>query len=205
METMKVGAIEWGVAASALPGESQSGDQHVVCTFPDGALVAVLDGLGHGEQAAAAATKAARVLEHAAELPLIALVQRCHEELRDTRGVVMSVAAFTFSYGLMAWMGVGNVQGVLRHADSQAFKSEEMLLLRAGVVGIQLPPLAAAVLPVLPGDILILATDGVGGNFAQGPLKGSTLQEAAENILARFWKGNDDALVLVAKFLGNHT
>ena len=205
METMKAGAIEWGIAGSVLPGQSQSGDHHVVCPFPDGALLGVLDGLGHGHEAAAAATKAVRVLERDAKLPIITLVQRCHEELKATRGVVMSVASFTISYGLMAWMGVGNVQAVLRRASTQSLKSQEMLLLRAGVVGIHLPPLAAAVLPVLPGDILIFATDGVREDFTERPLKASTLQEAAENILARFWKGNDDALVLVVRFLGNRT
>jgi phosphoserine phosphatase RsbX len=203
METMNLGAVEWGVAGSVSPGQSQSGDHHVVCSFPDGVLVAVLDGLGHGDEAAAAATKAVRVLEDSAQEPIIALVRRCHEELRPTRGAVMSVASFAISYGLMTWMGVGNVQGVLRHSGTQKFKPQETLLLRAGIVGIQLPPLAAAVLPVLPGDILIFATDGVRGDFAQGPLEANTLQEAAENILQRFGKGNDDALVLVAKFLGN--
>jgi phosphoserine phosphatase RsbX len=204
MEAMKAGTIEWGVAGSVLPGQSRSGDQHIVCSLPDGVLIAVLDGLGHGEEAAAAATKAARVLERDAKLPVIPLVRHCHEELKATRGVAMSVASFTVSYSLMEWIGVGNVQGVLWRADTKTLKSQEMLLLRAGVVGVHLPPLAAAVLPVRPGDILIFATDGVRGDFAQEPLKANVLQEAAENILERFWKGNDDALVLVARFWGNH-
>jgi serine/threonine protein phosphatase PrpC len=205
MEIMKAGAIEWGVAGSVLPGQSQSGDHHVVCSFPDGALLAVLDGLGHGDEASAAAMKAVQVLKDGAKLPIITLVQRCHEELRATRGVVMSVASFTISSGLMAWMGVGNVQGILRRAGNESFKYQETLLLRSGIVGIHLPPLAAAVLPVMPGDTLVFATDGLRDDCVEGPLNAYTLQEAAENILARFWKGNDDALVLVARFLGNHT
>ena len=44
--------LEWGVAAQALPGEAISGDRHVMQAFPSGALVAVIDGLGHGEEAA---------------------------------------------------------------------------------------------------------------------------------------------------------
>jgi phosphoserine phosphatase RsbX len=201
METMNLGAVEWGVAGSVSPGQSESGDRHLVCPFPDGVLVAVLDGLGHGNGAAAASTRAVRVLEESAQEPIIALVRRCHEELRATRGVVTSVASFNISYGLMTWLGVGNVQGVLRHSVG----SQEQLLLRAGVVGVQLPPLQAAILPVLPGDILIFATDGVRSDFAQAPLYIDTPQKAAENILSRFGKGNDDALVLVAKFLGNRT
>jgi len=205
METMDLGAVEWGVASTVLTGQSESGDHHVVCAFPDGVLVAVLDGLGHGDEAAAAATKAVRVLEAHAQEPIISLVRRCHEELRATRGVVMSVASFSISYGVMTWLGVGNVQGVLQHSGTQRLKAQEALLLRGGVVGIQLPSLEAAVVPVLPGDILIFATDGLRGDFAQGPLEANTLQKAADNILARFARGNDDALVLVAKFLGART
>jgi len=60
-------------------------------------------------------------------------------------------------------------------------------------------------LPVFPGDFLILATDGVRGDFAHAPLDCDTPQEAAQNLLSRFGRDNDDALVLVAKFLGNHS
>jgi serine phosphatase RsbU (regulator of sigma subunit) len=205
MEAVKVGAIDWGVAGSVLPGQSHSGDQHVVCSFPDGVLIAVLDGLGHGEEAAAAARKAVSVVENRTELPLTGLAQRCHEELKTTRGVAMSMASFAISYGVMTWMGVGNVQGVLRRAGTQTINSQQMLLLRSGVVGIHLPTLSAASLRVFPGDILIFATDGIRDDFAQAPLNANTLQESAQSILARFSKGNDDALVLVARFLGSHT
>jgi negative regulator of sigma-B (phosphoserine phosphatase) len=201
METMNLRAAEWGVAGSTLAGQSESGDRHVVCSFPDRILVAVLDGLGHGVEAAAAAKKGVSVLEDSAPEPIIALVQRCHQELRATRGVVMSIASFSISYGLMTWMGVGNVQGVLQRSRN----SQERLLLRAGVVGVQLPPLQAAVLPVLPGDTLIFATDGVRSDFTQVPLYIDSPQRAAENIVSRFGKRNDDALVLVARFLGNGT
>lgn len=117
----------------------------------------------------------------------------------------MSVASFNIPYNQMTWMGVGNVQGILRHPGPQNFRSQEALLLRAGIVGIRLPALAAGVLPVYPGDLLIFATDGVRGDFAQDHLETNTPQQAAEDILRRFGRGDDDALVLVARFLGHRT
>ena len=42
-------AIEWSVASRALPGQSVSGDLHVVVPTADGALIGVIDGLGHGD------------------------------------------------------------------------------------------------------------------------------------------------------------
>ena len=52
--------LEWATAGSARGGESVSGDLAVVSMLPDGALVAALDGLGHGAEAARAAATAPR-------------------------------------------------------------------------------------------------------------------------------------------------
>lgn len=203
METLRASAIEWGVAALALPGQAESGDWHVVKCFPKGVLVAAIDGIGHGDEAAAAAKIATAVLEAHADEPVIALVRRCHESLRATRAVVMSLASFNTAHGLMTWLGVGNVHGVLLRSGATMSPGEESLLLRGGVVGGQLPPLQAAVLPVTPGDTLILATDGIHSNFAPGIAQSQPPQKAAQSILARHGKGNDDALVLVVRYVGD--
>src|SRR5436309_2532492 len=102
------GLIEWGVVCLPKPGESQSGDGYVVKAFPDGVLVAVMDGLGHGEEAAAATKAAVATLESYAHEPLISLVQRCNRELKDTRGAAMSLASFNSREDVMTWIGVGN-------------------------------------------------------------------------------------------------
>jgi hypothetical protein len=53
-----------------------------------------------------------------------------------------------------------------------------------------------------PGDTLVMATDGVRSGFAADlPLHGSP-QALADEILARDGKRTDDALVLVARYLG---
>lgn len=99
-------------------------------------------------------------------------------------------------------LGVGNVQGVLVRAGSKAGSVREGLLLRAGVVGGQLPPLQAAVLPVSAGDTLVFVTDGVRGDFAENLSALESPQRAADRILKRYPSGTDDALVLVACLTG---
>src|SRR6185503_2896188 len=108
-----VALVDWGVGARALPGEPESGDLHVVATFPDGALVAVIDALGHGPEAFAAARVAGATLRAHATESAIALVQRCHEQLRPTRGAVMSVVSFNAPAATVTWLGIGNVDGYL--------------------------------------------------------------------------------------------
>ena len=190
--------LEWGVAAQALPGEAISGDRHVMQAFPSGALVAVIDGLGHGEEAATAAEIAVTTLIGHAHESVITLLNRCHEQLRASRGVVMSMASFNTVEGTLTWAGVGNVEGVLRRAGTNV--SDETLLLRGGIVGIQLPPLFASIIPVMPGDTLIFVTDGITPGFADKLNLRDPPQELADRILAQHSKGTDDALVLIARY-----
>ena len=196
--------IEWGVAALALPGEAESGDGHLVKPVGTGVLVAVVDGLGHGAEAASAAKAAIAALErHATESPA-RLVERCHRALQGTRGVVMSVAHFTQRERSMTWVGVGNVEGLLVYGDGAARSSaaRASLVTRGGIVGSELPRLHPVVLPIAPGDTLIFATDGVREGFAEGLSREAPPQQLADQILARHGKGTDDALVLVARYLG---
>lgn len=194
--------LAWGVGARTLHSEAVSGDLHVVTAFPGGALAVVIDGLGHGVEAAEAASAAARTLMLNPGAPVIPLVEKCHAELRKTRGVVMSLASFRSSDESMTWLGIGNVEGVLFHADPTAKTAREALLLRGGVVGYQLPPMRAAVLSVTRGDTLILATDGIASHLSDESPIGRDPQSVADDILARCAKRSDDALVLVARYLG---
>ncbi len=198
MGKVETSLIEWGAAALTLPGQSRSGDRQVVMHFPGGALVAVVDGLGHGELAAVPAETAIEVLERYAQESVVALIQRCHERLRGTRGAVMSLASFRNS--TMTWLGVGNVVGVLLRGDPYVVPRQEYLSLRGGVVGDQLPRLDASVIPVTRGDTLILASDGVRSDFVKSLRLGESPQRLADRILAEFASRTDDALVLVARY-----
>jgi len=202
METLDKLIVEWGVASQTLAGEVESGDKHVVKIFPHGALLAALDGLGHGGEAAAAANMAVRVLQTSENESIISLLKRCHECLRSTRGVVISLAGFNAVDQTMTWVGVGNVEGVLLRADRAVSPSYESLLLRNGTVGTRLPLLHAAIIPVKRGDTLIFATDGIRTEFAQRLVRGGGPQQMADGILAQYAKGTDDALVLVARYVG---
>jgi hypothetical protein len=114
----------------------------------------------------------------------------------------LSLASIDTSHGLMTWLGVGNVQGVLMRADTKKENGQETLLLRGGVVGSQLPPLQATVLPIAQGDTVYFATDGIRRDFAQSLSALENPQRAADRILEQFQNGNDDALVLVARLTG---
>jgi negative regulator of sigma-B (phosphoserine phosphatase) len=198
---MNTPLIEWGVASLTMLGQSQSGDRHLVQPYTNGLLVAVVDGLGHGEQAAAATDLAITTLINHAHESVIVLLKRCHDALRKTRGVVMSLASFNELDRVLTWMGVGNVEGLILRAESSPHSRHEYLLLRGGVVGDQLPSLSASIIPLMQGDTLVFTTDGIRGGFAKDLSASDPPQVMADCILAKYSKGSDDALVFVVRFL----
>jgi phosphoserine phosphatase RsbX len=202
MEILEHPLVEYGVANFALPGEGTSGDIHVLRVRPNGLLVAAIDGIGHGEEAAGAAKTAAAILENCANEPIISVVEECHRSLLSTRGVVLSVASIDLDHGMMTWLGVGNVVGALARVVPRGSNYPEMLLLRGGIVGKQLPPLQAAVLPVSEGDTLFFSTDGVKGHYVETVSARENPQYAARRIMQKFHTASDDALVLVVRLTG---
>lgn len=199
------GLLDWGVAAAALPGQHECGDMHVVRVLPGVVLAAVVDGLGHGAEAAAVARQAAASLAAYQGESVIALVRSCHQALQRTRGVTMSLAVFTATDDTMTWLAIGNVEGLLLRADPRSSRPMESILMRAGVVGCDLPRLQASVTTVAAGDLVVLATDGVRRQFIDALHPLDPPQAQAERILRDYAKGNDDALVLVARYRGGET
>ncbi|HEY5910559.1 MAG TPA: SpoIIE family protein phosphatase [Verrucomicrobiae bacterium] len=196
-------SVAWGVATRPLAGQSVSGDGHLVKPFSGGVLMAVLDGIGHGEEAAAAVNVAVGILETCAGEWPTALIQRCHIALKNTRGAVMTVASLDISTGQLAWSGVGNVEGLLVRSGVAAGGACERLVLRNGVVGYELPDLRVSTTAMVAGDVLVLATDGVSPGFAPPWERTHSPQRIADRILSQNLKSTDDALVLVARYWGD--
>jgi phosphoserine phosphatase RsbX len=195
--------IDWGVAALTSPGERQSGDLHLVKGVPGGTLVAVVDGLGHGAEAAAAARTAVTTLEEHAAESVIALLQRCHVALKGSRGVVMSLAFLDQRARSLTWAGVGNVEGVVLRGDGRTAARERIgLVARGGIVGSELPLVRPQEVGLVAGDLLFFATDGIREGFHEGFPADASPQHLADHILANHGKGTDDALVLVARYRG---
>src|SRR5882762_11850816 len=203
MEKLRENAVACGVAARAFGGERASGDQHLIQPSRQGLLIAVVDGLGHGSEAAQAARTAVITLKHHAGESVLSLVKRCQAKLVGTRGVAVSIASFNLVDSTMTWLGVGNVEGVLVRSTTSRGPDKEFLLLGRGVVGGQLPNLQAFVVPVVSGDTLTFATDGVTSDFHDEINTCEPPQKIADRVLSGHGKDSDDALVLVARFLGN--
>src|ERR1043166_4151443 len=95
--------IDWAFAQPPFPGEQFSGDVPVVEPLPHGALVAVIDALGHGSSAAETSRLAAETVRAHASEDIPAIIRSCHANLRAARGVVMSAASIDTRRSTMTW------------------------------------------------------------------------------------------------------
>lgn len=192
--------IECGFSSIPLKGEDVSGDSYMIKPLRDGILMSVVDGLGHGYEAAQASKIAVSTLDAFACEPVIQLVRRCHEALKGTRGVVMSIAYLDLLNKTITWLGVGNIEGMVLRQDERSAIRRERLLLRGGTLGYQLPPLKDSTIPLMQGDTMIFVTDGIRSSFDTGINSSDNPQQIADNIMAGYARGSDDALVLVVRY-----
>jgi negative regulator of sigma-B (phosphoserine phosphatase) len=194
--------VEWGVATRRRHGEPACGDVAVVVVRTDGALIAGIDGVGHGPEAARAAHAAAAVVREAVGHDLVRLMLRCHEALRATRGAAISLAFVSTRGQSMTWLGVGNVEGRVLSGDPAATRPKGSLPLRGGLPGHELPHVQPSTLDVRAGDVVLMATDGIHPTFADSPETSGSAQAITERIMAAHWRPSDDAMVVAVRCLG---
>jgi negative regulator of sigma-B (phosphoserine phosphatase) len=196
--------MAWGCASRALDPEHGMGDRSLVLKLADGFLLAVVDGLGHGKAAAEAARTATAALERHATSDLRHAVERCHEEMKPTRGATLGLAWLDLSTSWLTWLGIGSVAGALHRLERDFAGSPPMPQFR-GIVGRRIPAGQPARVRVGVGDTIVLATDGVKRSFADDlPKAKGSERQIAERLIEDHASNRDDALVLVARCVAGH-
>ena len=203
----RLGPIEWARAGRPLPGELTCGDRGIaIAAGANAALFGLIDGLGHGPNAATAALNALDALKGTPTEPLEVLVQLCHRVLEGTRGAAMTLARVDFEAGTLTWTGVGNVSANLVAKDATGAHIRSSARLAAGIVGYRIPEMGPAqVVPLRTGDLIVLATDGITEDHLDHIDFAASAEVIAEEILGKHAKESDDAMVLTARHRGAST
>ena len=149
--------------------------------------------------------RAGRVVSARPSRDLVLLAERCHNALRDTRGAAIGLAFVSPSEGTMTWLGIGNVEGRVLSGTPSATRPKNSLAPGSGVLGHELPSVRATTLDVLPGDVLVLATDGIQSAFADSLDVSGSAQAITERILDAHRRPTDDALVVAARYIGQRS
>jgi phosphoserine phosphatase RsbX len=169
------------------------GDSYVIAEVDGASVTAVIDGLGHGYDSWVAADKAAEVIRANVDLPVHEIVQRCHAELRSTRGAAIGVLRVEKS-GSGSFCGVGNIE--LQALNGQA----PSVFCLAGIVGHNVRTSKVMPVQMKPGDIYCLFSDGVStrGNL-KSCLPGAP-SRVARRIVEQWGRLHDDATAVVLGF-----
>jgi anti-sigma regulatory factor (Ser/Thr protein kinase) len=186
-----------GVATAPKTGLDQNGDGFVIVTRGHRLVVAVIDGVGHGDLAHAAASVARRYVESHADQPLESVMRGTARACRGTRGVVMAVARLDWRAMTLEFCSIGNIE-----ARVVGGPRPESFVVRRGILGVNAPAARSTTQPLDPSASLILHSDGVATHWEPGAadeaLAGSASQ-AATGLLGRYSRGTDDATVVVVK------
>lgn len=193
--------LDWGVASHAQVPLHECGDAWTIRGVEGGCVVAVIDGLGHGTHAARASRSAIESISQSTAGTLEQILLGCHHALLRSRGAAISLARIDLAKQELAWLGVGNVDGLVLSpvANQPAGWQMESLVVRGGVVGYELPNLRSSRVPFAVGAVLVFATDGVKQGFSKAIRPGQGAQAAADRLMAEFDLRTDDALILVVR------
>lgn len=189
---------EVGLLGRAYPGESVNGDHALWLWSEESLLVGVVDGLGHGPEAHEAADRTMELMRERPRLPLERILEHCDTGLQGTRGAALGLARLERSSGALSHVCVGNVATLVCRPGRV-----DALACSPGVLGIsrQRPRTFLNASTLRPGELLVLHTDGLSSR--------TTVEDAAllrrhplvvaHELMRRFAKNHDDALVLVAR------
>ena len=181
----------------AKPGETVVGDGWLTMPAGRDRVVAVVDGLGHGPDAATAARVALDVVQHyGVTLGLEPLGAAMHEALRATRGAAIAIVHIDTAANSLAFMGVGNIAGAVVGDVTKQLASHN------GTAGGIARKFHAFTYPFVPNDLLVLMSDGIQTRWSLAGLPGITTRHPlliAASIFRDSARGTDDATVVVTR------
>jgi anti-sigma regulatory factor (Ser/Thr protein kinase) len=193
--------LDCGAASRAHPLMDVSGDAFVLKQWGEGALVGVIDGLGHGQFAYQAAQAAWQYVESHFDQPLEAIFRGVERACSATRGVVMALARFACapspSVCRVTVASIGNIEIHLFGSPRPV-----RFMARRGVLGLHAPAPVVTEHPWGARSMLVLHSDGVTTRWRWEDfrhLAGASATVIARQLLRALAKDNDDATVVVVK------
>ena len=188
--------LDVGVVCEPLSGETACGDGWCVMQDADRAAVLLVDGLGHGPNAAQAADTAIETFKRVADRPPAEAVGALHEALRATRGAAVAVVEVRRS-STGAWVtfcAVGNTVSALLGVHKP-----KSLASMNGTAGMQVGRLQEFTQTWETGSSLVMHTDGITSRWRLDRYLGILHHDPAITaaVLHRdFMRPRDDATVL---------
>jgi phosphoserine phosphatase RsbX len=171
-------------------GELANGDAAFYRSEEQRILIAIIDGLGHGPEAAKVAKSAIeRLGEISLQATLLEIMENVHHHIRGTRGAAATVCLIRD--GKISACGVGNVE--IRSAETPI-----PFVFSPGILGARVQKFRVCETQLRAGTRLVMFSDGISSRLGLDKVRALPPREACAAIIERHRKSEDDATVLVA-------
>ena len=189
--------LDIGAATRPHPSMEKNGDAFVLERWGESALVGVIDGVGHGQLAFQAAREARLFVETHFDRPMDTIFCGVGRACRGTQGVVMALARFDWGSERLTFASVGNI-------ESRVFACPQKMnfIVRRGLIGLNAPNPVVTEHRWEPSQVMVMHSDGVSARWEWDDypeLRDASAVSAAQQLLHRQARDNDDATVLVVK------
>jgi negative regulator of sigma-B (phosphoserine phosphatase) len=173
-------------------GETANGDAVVVRYFRNGALVALIDALGHGPHAEFVARRAVSYLNgrdySVVDAGTEAAMHGLHSALRGTRGAAAMICLIRD--GALHGCSVGNV-------EIRCVGTALPAMLSPGIVGVRMQALRSFSGMLPPNARYFIFSDGVSRNAPFHALAELSARQACETLTTKYRHDHDDASAVV--------
>jgi anti-sigma regulatory factor (Ser/Thr protein kinase) len=186
-----------GVICEQKQGEVVCGDSWAVLQGRGRVIVMVVDGLGHGLDAATAARAAVDTVQGKAHLDAGNLMDAVHAALRPTRGAAAAIAMLQPESELCTFCGVGNISASIRSAGAS-----RSMVSNNGTLGHTLRRVQEFQYPFPKGALLVMHSDGVATHWDLARYPGLEARHPAVIAAALYRdhsRGRDDLTVLALR------
>jgi len=186
--------LKFGIASRPILGLNVNGDAYVTEEWNGQTLVAVIDGLGHGEEACIASTQAKEYILQNRIKDVEPLILGLHADLHATRGIAIGLAKIDRTTNQLFFCGIGNIEVHIIGEPPMHPASLD------GIVGMNLRKVKRYEYRYDSLKAVILHSDGISSKFeiSDYPASYEHPQETSEQILNEWGQKEDDATIVIA-------
>lgn len=190
--------MRWEYAYTSRPykGEAVSGDAAFCHEEDNGLFCGVVDGLGHGPDAAEASRAFVEYVTQNCCEPMDQMMLSASKHISSTRGAAASIMRFDLESGMFEFCGIGNCHLHVRASERISPVSYP------GLVGHRIRKAVASHIPIpTDGGLFVLCSDGISSHVHLEKLSSDSAEGIVAEMLEHYGKHHDDATVLVVRIL----
>lgn len=193
----------WCGISIPAPREFVCGDGWQIHDYEGRFSLMVVDGLGHGPEAARVAEMAMESFHSHRDKSVLTIFEETQRTLSGTRGAAMGLAVFVAGSSALQFVGIGNIAGIIRTSEQS-----RGLCSQNGILGVQIRKVQQMEYPCDSDFLLIMHSDGLQSRWNLDDYPG--LINCHPSIIAAmlyrdFVRGKDDVTVVVARLRSKMT